>query len=103
MEKKQIGNILHYFSLSMYFIPIAPWLMREKIAFLTTNRLTRISLLFVSGGCFMYAISGLLTDEVGVRGRIIGKTKQPGYFWYIFGLHCFFGLVTFIASFFYAE
>jgi hypothetical protein len=101
--KKKIGDILYYFSFSLLFIQVVPWLIREKIAFLSTNGLVIITLLCVSGAFVIYAIGSLLTGTHGMQGRVVEKTKQPGLFWFFIVFDFFMGFATFIASFFYAE
>jgi len=102
--KKKIGKILYYFSLGMFFAPIPLWLIREKITYTSTeDGLTRITLLVLSGGFFMYAISSLLKDTLGMGGRLVEKTKQPDLFWSFIVFDFFMGFFCFVASFFYGD
>lgn len=103
MEKKQVGRILYFFSFGLLFTLAVPWLIREKIAFLSTNGLVRVTLLSVSAVFVIYAIGSLLTGTHGMRGRVVEKTKQPTLFWSFIVFDFSMGLFCFIASFFYTQ
>jgi hypothetical protein len=79
-KKKKIGKILYVLPLAL----LGAFVLALGIANALPSKRVIGSVFFVA--ITISTCSSLLTDDIGLRGAVVNRFKQPKFFWFQFGL-----------------